>query len=379
MPPKKQKFTVLRDDLQKATDVDDSVGRSVPVNMNFVDEGFLQKDTGSIPYGNSTTLLSHSLFHYKKKNGLSFKLRGHGTKLQRYMESEREWYDISNSPTFTAGALFGYVVYDNNLYFGNAVESMYKFDGATFTEYASAPKGNIFEVFEDRLFISGVIAEPLNVYYSNVGVPTTFTPTDLLKPLGTDKVNALKNYYGNLLIFKALSIWKLTFVYDSTVTLFVPKLELQNGNYGACSRLSVTWAENDIWFFTGVEVRSIGYKDQQTGVLGVNPTVISDEIKETLKLIAIDNYENVVVFYNNRRFYLGIPVTTDTNDTIFVCHLLYGNKWTKYTGRTKATLGSSMVVDDIIYTSNQSTPYGVLNWNVKTADALPQTAYRITE
>jgi hypothetical protein len=379
MPPKKQKFTVLRDDLQKATDVDDSAGRSVPVNMNYVDEGFLTKDTGAIPYGIPTDLLAHSLFNYKKKNGVSYKLRGYGTKLQKYSEADREWLDIPDSPTFTTDALFGYVVYDNNLYFGNAVESMHKWDGATFTEYASAPKGNIFEIFEDRLFITGVLAEPLTIYYSNVGVPTTFTGADVLKPLGTDHVTSLKNYYGNLLIFKKNSIWKLTFVYDSVVSLFVPKLEIQNGNYGACSRGAVTWAENDIWFFTGVETRSIGYKDQQTGVLGVNTSVISNDIKETLKLIDLANYDSVTTFYNNRRYYLGIPLSGATNDTLFVCHLLYENKWTKYTGRNKAQLGSSMVVDDVIYTSNQSSPYGILKWTVTEEDSLPQNAYLVTE
>lgn len=379
MPLSKNKFTILRDDLTKAIDVDDSAGRSVPVNMNFVEEGFLIKDNGFIPFGGSADADAHSPFYFKKKNGSAYFIRGKGTKLQQYSYADRAWNDISNSPTFTAGAKFGYSVYNDVLHLGNAVESLYTWSGATFTEYASAPKGNIFELFEDRLFITGVTAEPLTIYYSNVGVPTTFTVTDLLKPLGTDYCTSLVNYYGTLLIFKKESITKLTFVYDSTVTLFVPKLELQSGNYGACSRKATTWVENDIWFFTGKEVRSIGYKDQQIGILGVNNSVISDVIKETLKNVLVENYDNVLCFYNNRRFYLGIPLVTATNDTMFVCHTLYSNSWTKYTDRDKSRAGDAVIVDNIVYTSNQSSPYGIIKWTVEAEDALTQNAYLITE
>lgn len=186
----------------------------------------------------------------------------------------------------------------------------------------------------------------------------------MVKPLGTDYIQTQENYYGQLLIFKKESIWKLTFVYDSVVALFVPKLELQSGNYGACSRLAVTWVENDIWFFTGREVRSIGYKDQQTGILGVNNSVISDQIKQTLYTIASSDYSKIVAFYNNRRFYLAVPLTSGgENDTVFVCHLLYKSSWTKYNSRIKANVGDVMIVDNIVYTGKSVTPYGTIKWD----------------
>lgn len=369
MPVKQEKFAIVQDDLQKIIDVDGGGdGRSVPVNMNFIDEGYLTKDTGFTLFGASTGEKTHSLFHYKKKDGTSYIIRAKGTKLQLYNTFDREWSDITGSPTFTENAQFGYIVYENLLYIGNAVESMYTWNGITFTEYASAPKGNIFEVFEDRVFVTGVILEPLSVYYSNVAVGTAFTATDVVKPLGTDSVTNLKNFYGSLMMFKRDSIWKLTFVYDQVATLFVPKLDQQSGNYGACSRTAVAWVENDLWFFTGREVRSIGYQDNNTGVFGINRSVISESIKETLKLIDTDNYSKCLVAYNNRRFYLGVPITDDENDTTFVCHLLYNRAWTKYTDRDKARINSFMVVDDVIYTSSSSSPYGVIDWQVDTED-----------
>lgn len=380
IPPKKQEFVELYEDLAKQVDVSGGGdGREVPTNMNWTDSGYLTKDTGFTLYGASTDELVHSLFEFKKKNGTTYRIRVKGTKLQQYNAVDRSWTDIAGSPTFTEGAEFGYEAYDDNLYFGNAVESYHKWTGTAFTEYASAPKGNILEVFEDRMFISGVTAEPLTAYYSGIAAPTTFGGTDLVKPLGTDSTTSLQNYYGQLLIFKKESIWKLTFVYDQVASAFVPKLEVQSKNYGACSRKSVAWVENDVWFFTGREVRAIGYKDQQTGVLGINASVISEQIKETLKLISVDNFDQCVAAYNNRRFYLSIPLDTDTTDATFVCHTLYKNQWTKYADRDKARINSFLFIDGDVYSASSSSPYGVIDWQVDAADIANLDQILVTE
>lgn len=369
MPVRKQPFVDIFDNLSEIIDVDDSRGRSVPQNMNFIEEGFLSKDTGCAYEGDTDAEVQiHSPFHYKKKDGTEYKIRAKGTKLQVFNTSTLVYDDIDPSPTFTADARFGYIVYDNELWLGNAVESLYKWDGSTFTEYASAPKGNILEIFEDRLFIAGVTAEPLTVYYSNVGDPTTYTSTDVLNPLDTDSVTNLENYFGTLLIFKEDSIWKLTFIYDQVVSLFVPKLEVQSGNYGACSRQAVTWVENDIWFFTGREVRSIGYQDQQIGILGINASVISESIKETLENVSVDNFSEVSVFYHDRRFYLSVPLENSYNDTTFVCHTLHKNNWTKYINRIKSSNQDYMEIDGEIYTAKSVAPFGIVKWDTSLND-----------
>jgi len=262
---------------------------------------------------------------------------------------------------FTAGGYFGSVEYNNDLYFGNAVNDFCKFDGSIITAYGSNPKGNIFEVFEDRVFVSGVTAEPLNVYYSDVATPTTFSAPSVLKPLGTDKVTGCVNYYGSLVILKLNSLWKMTFVYDQVAAAFLPKLELLNRNYGCIGFRAYSWVENDIWFFTGLEVRAIGFKDQQTGVLGVDPSVISNDIKETLKLVSATEASKTVMFYDNRKLYLSVPLST-YNDTMFVSHLLYKNAWCKIKSRKKANVCSIDSRDGVVYfaSSNESKMY---RWN----------------
>lgn len=268
---------------------------------------------------------------------------------------------LNTDQTFTTGGYFGGVEYNNDLYFGNAVDDFCKFDGALVTAYGSNPKGNIFEVFEDRVFVSGVTAEPLSIYYSDVATPTTFGGASVLKPLGTDKITGAVNYYGSLVILKLNSLWKMTFVYDQVASAFLPKLELLNRNYGCCGFRAYGWVENDIWFFTGTEMRAIGFKDQQAGILGVDASVISNDIKETLKLATSSALDKVVVFYNSRKVYLCVPLST-VNDTVFVSHLLYKNAWCKIKGRKKSYVRSIDVRDGVVYfaSSNESKLY---RWN----------------
>jgi len=360
MPLTKTRFTLRLDNLQDAIDVDDNAGRSVPVNMNFVDEGYLTKDTGFELFGAVDASLRHSLFHYKKKSGTSYILSATGTKLQVWNNTTLVWDDLS--PTFTAGAEFGFYVYDDFLWGCNGVEDYFKWDGTTFTTYASAPKGNVLEIFEDRMFVTGVTAEPLSYYYSAVADPSTFPVEGVVKPLGTDHAKTMKNYYGTLLLFKAASIWKLTFEYDQVLGAFIPKIANQSDDYGACSRKAVAAVENDLWFFTGREVRAIGFQDNQIGVFGINRSVISEPIKETLQLIPFAYFDKCAAFYENRRFYLSVPLTSATADTTFVCHTLYANSWTKYTGRDKAKINDFMVIDDVIYTTVASGNFGCIKW-----------------
>ena len=273
---------------------------------------------------------------------------------------------LNADKTFTAGGYFGSVEYNNDLYFGNAVDDYCKFDGSVVTAYGSLPKGNIFEVFEDRVFVSGVTAEPLSIYYSDVATPTTFNGASVLKPLGTDKITGAVNYYGSLVILKLNSLWKMTFVYDQVASAFLPKLELLNRNYGCVGFRAYTWVENDIWFFTGVEMRAIGFKDQQAGILGLDPAVISNDIKETLKNITASEASKIVLFYNDRKVFLCIPLST-VNDTVFVSHLLYKRAWCKIKGRKKSYVRSIDVRDDVVYfaSSNEDKLY---RWNSEWVD-----------
>ena len=105
-------------------------------------------------------------------------------------------------------ARFGWLVYDDELYGGNAVDPFFKWDGEDFTEYPDVPRGNNFEVFEDRFCISGVIDNPGSVYPSDPGEPESHSDDAVITPLGTDTVTGMVAYFDSLLIFKQESIPK---------------------------------------------------------------------------------------------------------------------------------------------------------------------------
>lgn len=367
MPLKKSKFSIVQDSMVEAIDIDDSRGRSVPINMNFVENGYLSKDTGFSLFGATETTAIHSLYNFEKKNGTSYFIRAKGTKIQLYNSGTGLWSDTTK--TITAGAKFGYVVdmAGDLLYASNGVDTVWKWDGTTFTDCAGIPKGNILEIYESRLYVAGVIAEPRTVYFSNAGFANfgTFTGTDIFQPLGVDKITGLKNYYGFLIVFKEKSIWKVSRVQD-TLGTYYEKQELQSNTYGACSRNAIIWVENDLWFYTGREVRAFGFKDQQTGVLGVNTSVISEPIKETLNTIKETNFPYIYLWYCNRRFYLSVSLSSSTptvNDTIFVCHTLYSNAWTKYTGRDKAKSSELYSIKNTMYSVKNITPFVIAKWD----------------
>lgn len=441
MPYRKQLFVNKYDNLQDMIDVDDSRGKSVPINMNFIEEGYITKDTGFEYFSDEDDTLRHSLFHYKKKNGVSYIVSAKDSKLQSHnharkvvvnassnlftlnahklanndrikvwsteelpggTDAEKEYFVINANTndlqiseteggasigissvgsgeiyikpqrkgwedfteTWTAGHEFGFKVYDDFLWGGNAKDDYFKFDGTSFTKYPNAPKGNVFEIFEDQMFVTGVKNNPGAYYYSKIGDASDFTDTTrIIAPLGTDAAMTMKNYYGALLLFKRESIWKVTFQYDQIVNLFVPKVVVQSKTYGACSKDAVTWVENDIWFFTGRELRALGFTENQSGTFGVNNSVISESIKETLKLIEPKNFHKIKAFYANSKYYLAVPIKSDENNTLFVNHLLYKRRWTKYIGRKKAHINSFMKIDDDIFSSVNTVPYRIIKWS----------------
>lgn len=440
MPLRRNLFQIKYDNLQQLIDVDDSAGRSVPINMNFTEEGYLTKDRGFSYISDEDDTLRHSLYKYKKSNGDTYILSAKGTKLESYHHKYTitatvadtitakghsyengdivrltttdalpaglsvgvDYYIINKSTdTFqlsatsggsaidittvgsgtnycqrktaqwetlqfdwTEGAEFGFTEYDDVLYGGNAVDDSFLFDGAEIIKDATVPKGNVLEVFEDRLFITGNKENPLSYYYSNVAEPLTFATDSVLKPLGTDPAITMKNYYGSLLLFKEKSIWKMTFVYNQVVALYLPQIVNQSRNYGACSPNAVVWVENDIWFFTGRELRALGFTDNQAGVFGVNESVISEQIKQTISTgLKVSNYRKVRCYYQDRRFYLCLPLNSDDLNVTFVNHLLYGRVWTKYLSRQKAHIQGLIEVDGVIQTVSATAPYRYIEWN----------------
>ncbi len=362
LPTKILTFNNLLDIL----DIDEGVKdkREVPVNMVFVGTNELSKDTGIENFANTGTGIVQSLYSFVKKNGTRYLIRNLGTVLQKYNPSTGNFEDFKIN--LSDGKMFGYKEYDDWLYMGNGYNNYMRWDGTNPpTEYPSAPKGNILEVFEDRMFVAGSPTEPLSVYYSNTGDPTTFPSANVIKVPGTDKVTGLVNYYGVLIILKEKSVWKMQFIWEPNSSQWIPKIDALSLNHGCVSPKAYCWVENDVWFFTGKEVRRIGWlKGEGVGVMGFDPTSLSEQIKEALKRVNLDYVNKSAVFYHDKKFYLAVPLDASTfNNVVFVCHLLYKKNWTKLIDRPKAKTNCFVVHNNEVYSASSEEEGRVFKWH----------------
>jgi hypothetical protein len=344
----------------------DESKNEVPVNMVWQSKNEIVKDTGIENFANIGTGIIFSLYNYIKNDGTQHFIRNLGTILQKYNSVSGNFEDIRTG--FTANKRFGYTEYDNNLYLGNGVENYFRYDGTTFTEYASFPKGNILTIFEDRVFIAGNPSNPSTIYYSNTGDPINFLAANIIKIPKTDKITGMIKYYDSLVVFKENSVWKITYIWNGSA--WIPSVQTLSENYGCISPKAYCWVENDIWFFTGKEVRRIGYLSSGgEGILGFDPATLSEQIKETLKLCNQTYLSESCVFYNNKKFYLSVPYGPATNNNLtFVCHLLYNKTWTKLKDRTKSNINCMAIYSNNVYQASSAVEGIVYRWNISFND-----------
>ena len=360
------------DNLLTLLDIDEGVEekKEVPVNCIFVGANEITKDTGIENFGNVGTGIIQSLYSFVKKNGTKYFIRNLGTVLQKYNPTTGNFEDVKTE--LADGKRFGYEVYEDWLYMGNGVNNYMRYNGVDApTEYPTAPKGNILTMFEDRMHIAGNPTEPLTIYYSAIGDPTSFPTANVIKPPGTDRITGLVKYYNTLIVLKEKSVWRIEYVWDGTN--WIPKLQVVSENYGSISPKAYCWVENDIWFFTGKEVRRIAWligRGEAKGILGFDPTSLSNQIKEALKLLNEAKISESAVFYHDKKFYLAVPFRASTfNDTIFVCHILYENRWTKFNKRKKARANCFVLHDGNVYSAASDIEGRVYKWTANYDDA----------
>lgn len=350
------------EDLTKLIDIDEGIDgkREIPSNMIWYGQNELTTDTGVEEFATGSDLVK-SLYVFRKNDGTDLFLRNLGTVQQALVAGT-----FTNFRTgLSSGKTFDYADYDGFVYFGNGYDAHARYDGTTLTTYGSAPKGDIYEMFEERLFIAGDPAAPLTIYYSNVGDPTTFTGSDVIKLKGSDKVVGMKSFYNALIVLKERSVWKVQFEYDPVSTTYIPKIDLMSDTFGCIGKRAYTQVENDVWFFTGKDVRRIGFLGREANqVAGFDPLSQSNQIQEALKLVNPDYAQDSVAFFTDRKFLLAVPQGgATTTDTIYVCDTYHGKQWTKLTNRPKAKAVAFATYQNYVYSASSEEVGTVWKWS----------------
>lgn len=132
-----------------------------------------------------------------------------------------EQFDVVNN-TLAPAEVWNGTTYVNKFIFGNSVKNyVYNYADGTVAEVnissdpnvGHMPTGTLFEVFAQRVWAAGDGTE--NVYYSNVGDPTTWDINDFIAFGG--RVNALKTVAEFLFVGTDTALYKITQTGDATI------------------------------------------------------------------------------------------------------------------------------------------------------------------
>lgn len=195
-------------------------------------------------------------------------------------------------------------------------------------EFSSPPKGNIYQVANNRLFISGIASTTQAVYFSRYGDPTDFVNASLITDAVADApgifnlgeggggVTGLVLDEGAIYIFKKSIIYKATLDGDGLYSLVPLKpFDGSSQTTGAVANASVFTGGNGVFFIT---------PDKQIMNLSRIPEVdypqivpISDVIKPTIGSGVFAS--STGIFFENQAF-ISAQSNDDVNrnDTVFL-------------------------------------------------------------
>lgn len=187
---------------------------------------------------------------------------------RRIASNERSYLIVSLAWDVDPDGTSTYSIYDkanddNVLFLGNGYDALKKYTGSGApTDLANRPKGNILDVYNERLIVTGDPVNQYTLYYSQIGNPEYFPATNVIRPKGFDIISGHAVWNDKGIILKERSIWAYTFTSSGSVALDeVPSAT------GCISRNAITEVEGEIWYFDGKEIQSLGAAENQIGVL----------------------------------------------------------------------------------------------------------------
>lgn len=193
-------------------------------------------------------------------------------------------------------------------------------------EYPDSPKGNIYLVANNRLFIAGIASTTQAVYFSKYGDATLFTGATLITDATADSpgifnlgeggggVTGMVLDEGSVYIFKKSIIYKATLDGDGLYTL-VPLKPFDGKSQTTGSTGSVFTGGNGVFFTTpDKQIMNLSRVD---GVDYPQIKPISDVIKPTIQ--SLNFASSTGIFFQNNA-YISAKSGEDSlsNDTVFL-------------------------------------------------------------
>ena len=256
-------------------------------------------DTNRISKRLGTDNVASSLGAFAILGGSAFEPAG-GTKYQivcRNGSSNSQLYSWTGSGSFSAigsanlaaGAQMNFVQASNYLFGFNGTDAVDVDASLTVTRNrAGVPLGKFGFWFHNYLFVAGVSANPNRLYWSNLGVPITFTGADYIDINANDgdEITGLSFLNDELLVFKKNSIWSISGWSGSTfaaTTAAGQNTQAKALGVGTMSHQSIVNTGREVYYlsFSG-GIPHFRALTQTVFAKTIDSGVVSDDIEDTM-------------------------------------------------------------------------------------------------
>lgn len=293
------------------------------LNVNFDQFPAIQSRKGYVAL-NATQIDGNpikTLISYNKNNGSKYLLATSGTSI--YQWNGTQWVAIKTGLTGN-GLVFGYQVFNDNLYMCNGVDGLLKYDGTTVSTVAGAPQGKYLTLFKNHMFMAGDPANPNLVYFSDLATAESWPALDVIAENTNDGdvITGLKVFKDMLVIFKERGKFILK---GSGPSYYVNVGPIGKGTVSQNSAVVIPDYESghgDLLVFLA--------RDGVYAFDGVHDRLLSDPIQGSVNLWNQQYLSGAVAVDYGHKYWLSVPEGTVVNNTRTYVFDYIHMAWTRY-------------------------------------------------
>jgi len=249
---------------------------------------------------------------FKGSDGTEILLANGGTKIKYYDTGSTDWVDLPSLPTIgTSGERFDYIMYQDLVIMASQSEH-FSWDGSgavTDENTGSAISthaglGDILMLDGElrRVYMSGDDDNSSTVYVSDTDDYTNYDPaTDATSILVYEedgsKITGMAMVFRNRYVIKENKIVRLEYNADSGVHTPI----IVDAIHGAIGKDAWALGENQVFFFTGTEIRAFGefanLTSEQSFDIGlkIKPSILADMDENYLKTARLEYFSKKII------------------------------------------------------------------------------------
>lgn len=325
---------------------------SVLTNVN-IENNSLNKRKGSTKVANTLgaySILGLSAFEPAAGTKYIISVLDGASNSQAYSWTGSGAFSTLGSANLATASQFNFVQASNSLFGWNGTNVIDINSSLSLTkDRAGMPLGKFGAWFHNYLFVAGVSGSPNRLYWSNLGVPTTFTGSDYvdINANDGDEITGMAQFNDELYIFKRNTVWSITGW--SGATFGATTIAGQNTNsrisgFGTPSHQSIVNTGKDLYYLSFVggvpHFRSL---TQTVFAKTIDDGVISLDIEATMNGLNKLQLSKVAGIYDGKAVRWALPNSSSTTNNIVLVFnpaltmespLGIHRSWVKHTGKT---------------------------------------------